>query len=84
MTKGGEEKNETAANKVTTAVLTPEPVKGTVNVSSNPAGADVLVDGKFVGNAPAALKLPAGKHAIIVKLSGYKDRAKDISVQSGS
>ena len=84
MTKGGEEKNETATNKVTTAALTPEPAKGTVNVSSNPIGADVLVDGEFVGNAPAALKLAAGKHAVTVKISGYKDWTKDISVQSGS
>jgi hypothetical protein len=42
------------------------------------------VDGEFVGNAPAALKLAAGKHAVTVKMSGYKDWTKDISVQSGS
>lgn len=84
VTKGGEEKKETATNKVTTAVLVPEPAKGTVNVSSNPVGADVLVDGDFVGNAPAALKLSPGKHAVTVKMSGYKDWSKDITVQSAS
>ena len=61
-----------------------EPVKGTVNVSSNPTGADVLVDGEFVGNSPAALKLSPGKHAVTVKMSGYKDWSKEITVQSGS
>jgi PEGA domain len=84
VTKGGEEKNETAANKINNAALVSESAKGAVNVSSNPAGADVLVDGEFVGNAPAALKLAAGKHAVTVKLSGYQDWTKDISVQSGS
>jgi hypothetical protein len=30
--------------------------RGTVNVSSDPAGADVFADGDFVGNSPAVLK----------------------------
>lgn len=77
---GGEEKPA----ETKTANNVPEPAKGAVNVSSNPAGADVLVDGDFVGNAPAALKLSPGKHAVTVKMSGYKDWTKDITVQSGS
>jgi hypothetical protein len=58
--------------------------KGAVNVSSIPSGADVLLDGNFVGNSPAALKLPAGKHTITVKMSGYADWTREISVQSAS
>jgi hypothetical protein len=58
--------------------------KGAVNVSSNPSGADVLLDGNFVGNSPATLKLAAGKHTITVKISGYSDWTREISVQSGS
>ena len=61
-----------------------DPAKGTVNVSSNPTGADVLVDGEFVGNSPAALKLSPGKHTVTVKMSGYKDWSKEIAVQPGS
>lgn len=61
-----------------------EPAKGAVNVSSSPAGADVLVDGEFVGNCPAALKLAPGKHTVTVKMSGYKDWSREIAVQSGS
>lgn len=57
---------------------------GGVNVSSNPAGGDVLVDGDFVGDCPAALKLLPGKHSIVVKLAGYKDWTREITVQSGS
>src|SRR5262245_46945919 len=41
---------QTAASKPTSDA------KGTVNLSSNPAGADVMLDGNFVGNAPATLK----------------------------
>ena len=61
-----------------------EQAKGSVNITSNPVGADVLVDGEFVGNAPANLKLAAGKHTITVKMSGYKDWSRDLNVQAGS
>jgi serine protease Do len=44
---------------------------GTVTVSSDPDGADVYLDGKFVGNAPETLKLPAGPHTVSLK---YADR----------
>jgi PEGA domain-containing protein len=61
-----------------------EAEKGAVNVSSNPSGADVLLDGNFVGNSPAALKLSPGKHTITVKMNGYGDWTREISVQSAS
>src|SRR5437762_13200242 len=57
---------------------------GAVNVSSNPVGADVSLDGNFVGNSPANLKLAPGKHTITVKMAGWKDWTRDINVQSGS
>ncbi len=61
-----------------------EPAKGTVNVSSNPPGADVFVDGDFVGNCPASLKLAPGKHTVTIKMSSYRDWSREITVQSGS
>jgi hypothetical protein len=61
-----------------------EPAKGTVNVSSTPPGADVSVDGSFVGNSPAALKVSPGKHTISVKLAGYAEWSREMTVESGS
>jgi hypothetical protein len=61
-----------------------ETTKGAVNVSSSPSGADILIDGDFVGNSPALLKLSPGKHSVTVKLVGYADWTRDITVQAAS
>ena len=79
VTKGNEEHAESKSGA--TAV---EAAKGAVNVSSSPAGADVSLDGNFIGNSPASLKLAPGKHTITVKMSGWKDWTRDITVQAGS
>lgn len=44
----------------------------------------VYADGQFVGNSPAVLKLNPGKHTVTVKLSGYPDWSREITVESGS
>jgi len=86
VTKGTEEKKESESKTTETkaaSALTETP-KGAVNVSSNPTGADLAVDGDFVGNSPAALKLSPGKHTITLKMTGYKDWSREITVQAGS
>ena len=57
---------------------------GTVAMTSVPDSADVFVDGAFVGNCPATLKLKAGKHAITIKMTGYNDWSREIKVDAGS
>jgi hypothetical protein len=57
---------------------------GGVSVSSTPDGADVSVDGDFVGNAPSTLKLAPGKHTISVVSSGFKPWSRDLTVVAGS
>jgi hypothetical protein len=86
VTKSEEEKTteETAKESKPAENAAAEPAKGTVNLFSNPTGADVYADGDFVGNSPAVLKLAPGKHTVAVKSSGYADWSKEITVQSGS
>jgi len=57
---------------------------GTVSVTSTPEGAEVYSDGAFVGNAPASLKLAAGKHTIRVTAASYKEWSRDVTVTAGS
>lgn len=59
-------------------------VEAMIALVSTPAGADVNVDGAFVGNAPATLKLKPGKHTFKVTMTGYKDWSKDMTVLPGS
>jgi hypothetical protein len=80
--KGPEE--PTPPEKPTSSSATAAEGAGTVSVVSSPDGADVYADGQFVGNAPATLKLSPGKHLIAVKMDGYKDWSREITVQTGS
>jgi len=57
---------------------------GIVSVKTWPEGADVSVDGAFVGNAPAELKLPPGKHTVGVAAAGYKPWSRELTVLAGS
>ncbi len=85
VTQGSGEKGEPGKSaEGKTSGAPSDSAQGTVNVSSNPSGADLLLDGEFVGNCPAALKISPGKHTVTVKLSGYKDWLREITVQSGS
>ncbi len=70
-----------ASSPATTAV---SPAVGSVEIHSNPDSADVYVDGAFVGDAPAALKLSPGQHTIRVTLNGYKEWSRELTVQAGS
>jgi serine protease Do len=55
-------------------------VFGSLSISSTPDGADVYVDGKFVGNTPETLKLPTGTHVIRITSEGKKDWQRSIEV----
>ncbi|HXY23944.1 MAG TPA: trypsin-like peptidase domain-containing protein [Candidatus Acidoferrum sp.] len=57
---------------------------GTVAITSEPDGAEIFVDGKFHGNAPATLRLPAGSHLIVLKFPGRADWSRTLEVLKSS
>ncbi len=54
-----------------------------LEVSSTPDGADIEIDGNFVGNTPSTLGVAAGPHQISVKKAGFKPWERTITVSSG-
>jgi hypothetical protein len=57
---------------------------GFVTVKADDETSDVYVDGNFVGNAPAKLRLEPGMHVVQVKKPGFKEYRKELKVTEGS
>lgn len=55
---------------------------GSIDVSSSPAGADVYVDGQYIGTTPASYGTTTGNHDVRVSLSGYADYQTSVSVRA--
>jgi hypothetical protein len=53
---------------------------GTVAVHSEPEGAEIYVDGKFVGDTPSILPLGTGTHNVVVKADGRKPWERNLDV----
>jgi hypothetical protein len=64
------------------AAATPTTAK--VSVTSTPDGADIEVDGSFVGNTPSDIDVPAGEHTVTVKKTGFQPWEKKLKVSGGS
>lgn len=79
--KASPDKSGPEAAQVKTVAATEN---ATLAIKSSPDNAEVSVDGNFMGNTPASLKLGAGKHTVKVSLAGYKDWSRDITVSAGS
>src|SRR5208337_4022320 len=61
------------------AALAAPPAIGSYEIQSDPQSAEVYVDGAFIGNTPATLKLRPGQRNIRVALTGYKDWSRDLT-----
>jgi hypothetical protein len=54
-----------------------------ITITSEPSGADITMDGAFVGNTPSTIQAMAGIHAVKVT-KGTLQWERNLSVQSGS
>ncbi len=57
---------------------------GNITGSSDPPGEEIYVDGKFVGQTPSTIELPAGSHRVEVKSRGKQDWARELEVLKDS
>src|SRR5580658_6616324 len=58
--------------------------QASVIVESTPPGADIEVDGAFVGNTPSTVSVAPGSHQIAVKKKGFADWTKTLNVTGGN
>jgi hypothetical protein len=76
-----------AAKALSSVIQPPELAKSAsgakLSIISSPDGADIDVDGSFVGSTPSSIELTAGDHMISVSKNGYKAWSKKIKVTSG-
>jgi hypothetical protein len=63
-----------AASTVTAALL---------DLVSTPPGADIEIDGKFVGSTPSSVSVAPGDHDIAVKKSGFADWTRKVTISTG-
>ena len=68
----------------TVAAATPPASTGKLSVASVPDGADIEINGSFVGNTPSDLQLPEGEHVITLKKAGFKNWDRKMRVSAGS
>jgi hypothetical protein len=57
---------------------------GVLTLSCDTDGAEIYIDGKFVGDTPSTISLVSGTHQIAIKAKGKKDWKREIEVMKGS
>ena len=54
-----------------------------VVIKSTPDGAEITIDGKFVGTTPSTVQLTPGEHTISIDKSGFKQWQRTITLTAG-
>jgi hypothetical protein len=76
--------NTPAPQTVANASVSTSPTAGRLQLESTPPGADIEVDGSFVGNTPSDIQVAEGDHTITVKKAGFKDWERKLKVSGGN
>lgn len=77
-------------NQTTRSLATPPVQPGSsantakVMVSSEPSGADVYVDGNFMGNTPSQIQLAAGSHNVRIEAKDHTPWSRVIALTADS
>jgi hypothetical protein len=82
-------KFQQTAEPTTSATPTTEPAQSTLNVNaemnitSTPPGAEIQIDGVFVGNTPSTLGVSSGDHVVSVTKKGFRAWERKVKITSG-
>lgn len=67
-----------------TLVAVAAPAACSLMVQSEPPGADIEIDGNFVGNTPSTVSVAPGSHQVTVKKRGFADWTRTLNVTGGT
>ena len=57
--------------------------KGTLEVSSEPSGAEVYINGNYTGETPITVELEAGNYTVEISKEGYEEYTTNVEVNAG-
>ena len=75
---------QSATQPGATSSPSPSSTSAKIQLESNPAGADIEIDGNFVGNTPSEVQVAEGGHTITVKKTGFTNWERKMKVSGGS
>jgi hypothetical protein len=55
-----------------------------VQITSEPSGAEIFIDGNFVGSTPSKISLTPGEHTLKIVRSGFKDWERKVNIDPDS
>jgi len=55
-----------------------------ISINSTPAGADIEVDGAFVGSTPSTIEVATGDHTVTVSKNGFKSWERKLKAGGGN
>ena len=58
----------------------PEPITGSLSLTSQPLDAQVRIDGKDYGLTPRKVDLVIGQHSVTLSKSGYRDESRNFDI----
>ena len=68
-----------------TPTPTPTPSSGRISFTSIPSGANIYLDNAYRGLTPLTIDgVPNGRHAVVLRLDGYEDAARNLLVTGNS
>ncbi len=88
-------KSASAPSESPTPAQSPGPAQTPASVTSNsqavrcsfsstPVGAEITLDGKYVGSTPSTVNVAPGAHAVVISMPGFAQWKRDLTVTTGS
>jgi hypothetical protein len=60
------------------------PASAKLQIDSSPSGADIELDGSYVGSTPSGIQATEGDHTVIVRKPGFKNWERKLKVTGGN